>query len=191
LVTGAIGGRTSESTVDRFGFSLDHLKAAHLYVLPISDWLVYDTSHWLSMLFLVLAFALPLEWLIGHWQMLVTYSLGSWIGTTAATLLIWLIDRWSDWDPEPNLRQEADIGGSVGAWTCAGAVSLLYAERFGFWIWPVRAAMLAYLGYQLIAIHGSADVAHAFGFVLGTLVAWLYLHRSKELASGRAVPWSG
>src|SRR5205809_521300 len=39
IATGALNGGTPASTIARFGYSLDHLRAGRLYVVPTSDWL--------------------------------------------------------------------------------------------------------------------------------------------------------
>jgi hypothetical protein len=171
VATGALGGGTSGSIVARFGFSLDNLRAGRLYVLPASDWLVYDVTHWSSMLFLFAIFAAPLEAIGGSAFLAETFWPGSWGGTVAGALLVRVLSGPLAWYPHPDLVHQADIGGSVGTWACAGALNIFLNGQPAWLIWPARVASGAYLGYRLAAVHGSADVAHPLGFLIGACLA--------------------
>src|SRR5262245_49752523 len=160
LTTGALNGGTPTSVVARYGFSWDNLYAGRLYVLPTSDWLVYDVAHWSSMLFLFAIFAAPLEAIAGTVFLAETFWPGSWGGTIVASILVRLLSGPFAWHPHPDLIYQADIGGSVGTWACAGALNVLLAHHPAWLLWPARIGIGAYLGYQLAAVHGSADVAH-------------------------------
>jgi hypothetical protein len=171
IATGALDGGTPASVVARFGFSLDNLRAGRVYVLPTSDWLVYDVTHWSSMLFLFAVFAVPLEAIGGTPLLAETFWLGSWGGTILAALLVRVLSGPLAWYPHPDLVRQADIGGSVGTWACAGALNVLLAHQLPWLLWPARFAAGAYLGYRLAAVHGSADVAHPLGFLIGSCIA--------------------
>jgi hypothetical protein len=177
IATGALNGGTSASVVARFGFSLDNLCAGRLYVLPTSDWLVYDVAHWSSMLFLFAIFAAPLEAIGGTALLAETFWPGSWGGTIVASLLVRALSGPLAWHPHPDLVHQADIGGSVGTWACAGALNVLLAHQPARLLWPARVAAGAYLGYQLAAVHGSADVAHPLGFLIGACLATWQMRR--------------
>jgi hypothetical protein len=184
LITGAFGGGTSASVVARFGFSFDNVGAGRLYVLPTSDWLVYDIAHWSSMLFLFAAFAVPLEAIAGSALLAETFWLGSWTGTLLAGLLVRLLGGPLTWHPHPDLLSQADIGGSVGTWACAGALNVLLGHQADWLVWPARIGAGAYLGYRLAAVHGSADVAHFIGFLVGSCLAtWHVRHRASPASA--------
>jgi hypothetical protein len=170
IATGALSGGTPASTVERFGYSLDNLRAGRLYVLPSSDWLVYGVRHWSSMLLLFALFAAPLELRGGTALLATAFWLGSWGGTIATSLMVASLGGPLDWHPHPDLVHEADVGGSVGAWSCAGALAVLIAGWPGWIVWPARIGAGAYLGYRFYAVHGAADVAHGLGFLIGSCV---------------------
>jgi hypothetical protein len=173
IATGALSGGTPVSVVERFGYSLDNLRAGRLYVLPTSDWLVYGVRHWSSMLLLFALFAVPLELLGGTALLAKAFWLGSWGGTIVTSLAVASLGGPLGWHPHPDLVHEADIGGSVGAWSCAGALNVLIAGWPAWIVWPARICLGAYLGHQLYAVHGAADVAHLLGFLIGSCIgAW-------------------
>lgn len=177
VATGALSGGTPPSVVARFGFSLDRLRAGRLYVLPVSDWLVYDARHWGSMLLLFAAFAAPLEAVGGPGLLAATFAVGSWGGTLLAALAVRFLGGPLGWHPRPDLVGQPDIGGSVGAWAAAGALNVLVDGRWPWLVWPARMGAGIYLGDQLAAVHGAADVAHPLGFLFGALVATVLRHR--------------
>jgi hypothetical protein len=168
VLSGAFTGGTSQATIDRFGYSIDNLRAGHFYVIPTSDWFVEGPSHWASMMLLFVLFAIPLEWMARSGHLAVAFFVGSWVGTVVTSLVVLWLGPTLDWYPHPDLIHEADVGGSVGAWAAAGALNVLVGNRWPWIAWPVRIGSAAYLGYQLVAVHGVADVAHVLGFAIGT-----------------------
>ncbi len=171
VATGAASGRISPAIVQRFGASLEALCHGRPWTLLTADWLVYNQRHWLSMLLLFLLFALPLELRAGSAHLAKAFWLGSWGGTVATALLIWLLAGRAGWHPHPNLITEPDIGGSAGTWGAAGALHVVLMRQASWLVWPLRVGSLVYLGERLAFVHDSTDIAHVVAVLLGTFVA--------------------
>jgi hypothetical protein len=184
VATGALSGGTPASVIDRYGYSLDRLKSGHLDVVPISDWLVVGPSHWASMLLLYALFAVPLEYLGGTGLLAQAFFLGSWTATIATSLAVSMLGRSLHWYPHPDLVHQTDVGGSVGTWAAAGALNVLIAGQARWIVWPVRIGSAVYLGRQLSAVHGTADVAHLLGFCIGSVIGARFV-QSRQRPSAR------
>ncbi|MER3437474.1 MAG: hypothetical protein C4346_07720 [Chloroflexota bacterium] len=137
------------------------------------------------MLLLFFLFALPLELLAGSAPLAGAFWLGSWGGTIATALLIWLLAGRAGWHPHPDLVSEPDIGGSAGTWGAAGALHVVLTQRASWLVWPLRLGSLVYLGERLAFVHDSADVAHVVAVLLGMSAARHYAHTRLVARSPR------
>lgn len=177
IASGALDGGTPSSVVERFGYSLDNLKAGHIWVFITSDWIVNNPRHWSSMLLLFALFCFPLEAIGGTKLLAAAFWTGSWGGTILTSLLVRWLRAPLAWTPHPDLVHQADVGGSVGTWSAAGALHVLVWRQPGWLLWPARLGAAAYILLRLATAGGSPDVAHLIGFLIGTAIGLWHARR--------------
>ncbi len=180
--TGSIHGDLPSGIRERWGYDLENLRAGHVWVVLSSEVLTLYPDHARNSVLMLLAWLVPLEFLIGTRRTLLVYWTSTIVATgTAALLSLFLI--WStDWDEVPDLVQNADVGASVGAWGVAGALSIYLLQRRRFWraagfILPLGG--LLYLGQILIVRHSVSDMAHPLGMAIGMVVARLFQRAAR------------
>lgn len=168
--TGSIHGGLDHGIRERWGYDLDNLRQGHLWVLLSSEVLTGYPAHVHNTVWMLIAWLVPYEAIAGTGRALVSYWVGTLVGTGGAALISLLVIQTVGWDRSPDLVHGADVGASVGAWGVAGALSVWLVSRGSLWraaglIFPLVG--LSYLDNILVARWGISDLAHPIGLATG------------------------
>lgn len=174
--TGSIHGDLPNGIRERWGYDLENLRAGHVWVILSSEVLTLYPDHVRNSVLMLLAWLVPLEFLIGTWRTLLVYWTSTIIASGTSALLALVLIWSTDWDEFPDLVRTADVGASVGGWGVAGALSIYLLQRGRFWravgfLLPLGG--LLYLGQILIVRHSVSDIAHPLGMAIGMTVVRL------------------
>ncbi len=165
--------------LERFGFSYAILRDGRIWQLLTGTWIQSTPGIELSMVALVLAGTIVLEYRAGTLRMIVTVVLGDWVSTLLTAVSLRLLAALGNGDAA-SLLSRADAGSSALAHTGLAAATMLLPGR---WRWLAASALVIFTLAQFFTESLAPAIAHTWAVMVGGLIGW-FLSRRDECGEG-------